>query len=115
MGSSPVAAQREPVWGTCYALYDRQVTEICLDAGTGALGNTSRRQMSQDSGTDRMDYDRYQDPGRTVHWGDKSGSDTVEVETTGAVMTVPVYGRIASGQKVRDGTYNDVITVQVHY
>lgn len=89
--------------------------EIALDAGTGAVGNTSRRQMSQDSGTDRMNYDLYQDPGRTVHWGDRSGRDTLEVLTTGAPQTVPIYGEIPARQRVRDGTYSDVITVIVHY
>ncbi len=89
--------------------------EIALDAGTGAVGNTSRRQLSQDSGTDRMDYDLYQDPGRTSHWGDRSGRDTLEVLTTGAVQTVAIYGEIPARQRVRDGTYSDVITVTVHY
>jgi spore coat protein U-like protein len=89
--------------------------EIALDAGTGAVGNTSRRQMLQDSGTDRMDYDLYQDAGRTTHWGDRSGRDTLEVLTTGKPQTVPIYGEIPSRQRVRDGTYSDVITVIVHY
>ena len=89
--------------------------EIALDAGTGPGGRTERRQMRQDSGTDRMDYGLYQDPGRKVHWGDRSGRDTLEVLTTGATQTVPVYGEIPAGQRVRDGTYSDMITVTVHY
>ena len=89
--------------------------EIALDAGTGAVGNTSRRRMSQDSGTDRMEYDLYQDPGRTIHWGDRSGRDTLEVLTTGAPQTVPIYGQIPAGQRVRDGNYSDMITITVHY
>ena len=87
--------------------------ELLLDAGTGAVGNTRRRQMTQDSGTDRMDYDLYQDAGRTMHWGDRSGRDTLEVVTTGATQTVTVYGEIPAKQRVRQGTYSDVITVQL--
>ena len=69
----------------------------------------------QDSGTDRMDYDLYQDPGRTIHWGDRSGRDTLEVLATGAPQTVPIYGQIPAGQRVRDGTYSDTITITVLY
>jgi Spore Coat Protein U domain len=50
---------------------------------------------------------------RTVHWGDKSGVDTLEVQATGVPQTVPVYGQIPGGQRVRDGIYSDIITVRV--
>jgi spore coat protein U-like protein len=89
--------------------------EIALDAGTGSTRNTSRRRLQQDSGSDRLDYDLFQDAGRTIHWGDKSGSDTKEVLTTGAPQTVPIYGEILARQRARDGTYSDMITVTVQY
>ena len=89
--------------------------EVSLDEGLRPGSNTSRRRMGQDSGTDRLEYDLYQDPGRTIHWGDKSGRDTLEVETTGAPLTVPVYGQVLGGQRVRDGSYSDTITVVVTY
>ena len=89
--------------------------EVSLDAGTGPGSNTSHRRMGQESGTDRLDYDLYQDSGRTMHWGDKSGRDTREVVSTGEPQTIPVYGEIPAGQRARDGTYSDTITVQVVY
>lgn len=89
--------------------------EVSLDAGTGLGGSTERRQLRQDSGIDRLDYGLYQDPGRRIHWGDRSGVDTLEVHTTGFPQTVPVYGEIPAGQRVRDGTYGDTITVSVHF
>ena len=89
--------------------------EIALDAGTGTGGNTSRRRLRQDSGSDRLDYDLFQDPGRTTHWGDRSGVDTKEVQTTGQPQTVPIYGEIPARQRARGGTYSDMITVTVHY
>jgi spore coat protein U-like protein len=90
------------------------MAELRLDAGSGPGGNTSRRKMEQDGGVDRLDYDLFQDAGRTIHWGDRSGVDTLEVEaTTGAPQTVPVYGQIRGGQRVRDGIYSDTITVRV--
>ena len=89
--------------------------EIALDAGSGPGGNTSRRRMEQEAGIDRLDYNLYQDAGRTIHWGDRSGRDTLEVLTTGVPQTVPIYGEIPAGQRVREGNYSDVITVIVHY
>jgi len=89
--------------------------EIALDGGTGPGGNTSRRRLQQDSGNDRLDYDLFQDPGRTTHWGDRSGVDTKEVQTTGQPQTVPIYGEIPARQRARGGTYSDMITVTVHY
>ena len=89
------------------------VAELSLDAGSGPGGNTSRRRMEQDGGQDRLDYDLFQDPARTIHWGDRSGVDTLEVEATGAPQTVPVYGQIPGGQRVRGGIYSDMITVRV--
>ena len=79
-------------------------------AGTPTVAGWNRTQ-----GSDRLDYDLYQDPGRTIHWGDRSGVDTLEVQTTGAPQTVPVYGQIPGGQRVRDGIYSDMITVHVHF
>lgn len=91
------------------------VAELSLDAGTGTVGNTSRRKLEHDRGLGQLDYDLFQDPGRTVHWGDKSGVDTLEVQATGTPQTVPVYGQIPGGQRVRDGVYSDTITLRVHF
>jgi len=90
--------------------------EVSLDAGSGAGRNTRNRRMEQEAGSDRLDYDLYQDAGRTVHWGDRSGADTLEiVTTTGAAQAIPVYGQIPAGQRAREGTYSDTITVRVLY
>jgi spore coat protein U-like protein len=89
------------------------VAELSLDAGSGPGGNTNRRRMEQDGGRDHLDYDLFQDPGRTIHWGDRSGVDTLEVTATGAPQTVPIYGQVPGGQRVRDGVYSDMITVRV--
>jgi spore coat protein U-like protein len=91
------------------------VAELRLDAGSRPGGSTDLRKMVQDAGIDRLDYGLFQDPGRTVHWGDRSGVDTLEVVTTGAPQAIPVYGQIPGGQRVRDGIYSDMITVTVFY
>jgi spore coat protein U-like protein len=91
------------------------VAELSLDAGTGPGATTSNRRLEQDSGRSRLDYDLYQDPGRTIHWGDRSGTDTLEVVATGAQQTVPIYGQIPAGQRALEGTYSDTITLRVQY
>ena len=83
---------------------------------SGCVGNTRRREMRQEGlGADTLRYDLFQDAGRTIHWGDRSGTDTRDVLTTGAPQTVNVYGQIPAGQRVRDGTYSDMITVTVTF
>jgi spore coat protein U-like protein len=89
------------------------VAELMLDAGSGLGGNTSRRSMSKDAGVSRLDYDLFQDPARTIHWGDRSGVDTLEVQSASGSQTVPVYGQIPAGQRAPDGVYGDMITVRV--
>jgi spore coat protein U-like protein len=91
------------------------VAEVSLDAGSGSGGSTSRRGMEQEGGLDRLDYDLFQDPGRTIHWGDRSGVDTLEVQATGSQQALPVYGQIPGAQRVRDGIYSDLITVRVMF
>lgn len=89
--------------------------EVSLDAGSGPGASTNNRRMEQEAGTDRLEYDLYQDPGRTIHWGQRSGVDTLEVQTTGPTLTIPVYGQVPGGQRAREGVYSDTITVRVVY
>ena len=91
--------------------------EVSLDAGSGPGGSTNNRRMEQEAGSDRLEYDLYQDAGRTIHWGNRSGVDTFEVQTpeTGLPVTISVYGQIPGGQRAREGTYSDTITIHVHY
>jgi spore coat protein U-like protein len=86
--------------------------EIALDAG---LTPGNRRAMIQEGGKGRLNYDLFQDAGRTVHWGDRSGRDTLEVLFEGTLRVVPIYGQIPAGQRALDGTYRDTITVTVTY
>ena len=89
--------------------------EIALDAGTSPGNNTSRRQMLHDVGRGRLDYDLFQDAGRTVNWGDRSGTDTLEVLFEGKLRVLPIYGQIPAGQRVPEGNFSDMITITVHY
>jgi spore coat protein U-like protein len=89
--------------------------ELFLDEGTGPGGSTSRRRLDQDSGKGTLDYGLFQDAGRTIEWGDRSGRDTLEVQTTGTQQSIPIYGQIPAGQRAVEGTYSDTITLRVVY
>jgi spore coat protein U-like protein len=90
--------------------------EVSLDAGINARGNSTRRRSMREPDGDQLDYDLFQDSARNIHWGDnRSGRDALEVVTTGPSMSIPVYGAIPGRQKVRDGSYSDIITVTVAY
>jgi spore coat protein U-like protein len=89
--------------------------ELFLDEGSGPGGTTSRRRLEQDSGKGTLEYDLFQDPGRTTHWGDRSGRDTLEVQTTGSPQTIQIFGEIPAGQRAVEGTYSDTITIRVQY
>ncbi len=43
------------------------------------------------------------------------GTDTVPGTGNGLTQTLPVYGRIPSGQRVRDGGYEDTITATLTF
>jgi len=91
--------------------------EISLDGGTApGSGKTTRRRMSSESGGGaRLDYDLFQDAGRSIHWGDTSGEDTLEFLSTGLTQSVPIYGQIPGGQRVKEGYYSDMITVRLQF
>jgi spore coat protein U-like protein len=91
------------------------VADIHLDAGTGPGASTTNRRMEGSGAVGRINYGLYQDPGRTVHWGDRSGRDTLEVVTTGELQSIPIYGQIPAGQREQDGEYFDTITIRVLY
>jgi spore coat protein U-like protein len=92
-----------------------QGAEVSLDAGSTPGATPSQRQMASASGSDRLHYGLYQDPGRMVNWGETPGVDTLEVLTTGEPQALPVYGQVPAGQRIPAGSYGDVITVRVQF
>lgn len=82
-----------------------------LSAGAGTF---AQRQMVLAGGSDRLNYNLYQDAAYTIIWGDgtpPSQSDTNERDN----RTFTIYGRIPTGQWVSAGTYSDTITLTLNY
>lgn len=64
-----------------------------------------------------FEYNIYLDAARTAVWGDGTAG-TVDYEAhppEGRTVTVPVYGRIAPGQNVWAGAYDDTLVVTLVY
>ncbi|WP_161989015.1 Csu type fimbrial protein [Sphingomonas glacialis] len=99
------------------------VTVTCTNTTTYNLGLsvgdgngatiTTRRMTGPSSAT--LDYQLFQDSGRTTNWGDTVGADTMAGTGTGSAQSLSISGRIPSAQWVRPGSYSDVVIATVSY
>ena len=102
---------------TCTTGNDCTDVPYQLEIQPGASGSIAPRRMIRASGTETLDYDLYQDAGRTTIWG--TGLDAVGRTYTVALFDSSqrtfVYGRVPSGQHVPPGTYGETPTVSMTY
>ena len=87
---------------------------ISLDKG-GASSFNPRRMLK---GSEALTYNLFLDAARTVIWGDgTSGTQTYFIKNppNNQDVTVPVYGRIPTGQSVSKGIYSNTITVTINF
>jgi spore coat protein U-like protein len=61
---------------------------------------------------DYLSYNLFQDPARTIDWGD-TGTTRRDAIGTGTAQTYTVYGHLPGGQVVRVGAYVDTVRVTV--
>lgn len=83
--------------------------------GSGSGASYANRRMTQ--GANLLNYNIYTSAARTTVWGNgTSGTATIGGTGSGAVQSVTVYGRVASGQtSVPAGAYADTVAVTVTY
>lgn len=87
---------------------------IGLNAGAEPSATVTNRVMTgTPSGT--LGYRLFQDPARTINWGNTPPTDTVNLTGNGAVQLSTVYGRIAAGAVPATGSYNDTVVITVTY
>lgn len=86
---------------------------IALNAGTS--GTVADRKMA--NGGQRLDYQLYQDPGRTIIWGNgNSGSQKLSGSCSVTCnATYPVYGDITALQEIPQGIYTSSVTATLTY
>ncbi|MEO8747725.1 MAG: spore coat U domain-containing protein [Rhodanobacter sp.] len=92
--------------------------KVGLDAGQNGGGNVNARKMVL--AANRIGYQLYQDPGRTLVWGNSFGggigaTNVVAATGTGNTQNLTVYGLVPSQITPVAGTYNDTIMVTVQY
>jgi spore coat protein U-like protein len=90
-----------------------QGMNVWLSKGLNAPTNNPRQLAS---GTDRLNYNLYLDPGHTQIWGDPNPNHYYDgTFNLWVTATVTVYGLIPAGQDVPAGNYTDSVTVTFNF
>jgi spore coat protein U-like protein len=85
---------------------------VGLNTGVNAAGSTRRMVLSGEF----LTYELYSDAGRTTVWGNTLATGrTYTPVTSKTAVSIPVYGRVPSGQDVSVGAYNDTITATINF
>jgi spore coat protein U-like protein len=82
---------------------------VNIDDGANALLGV--RKLKSTSGAATVDYNIYTDGSRTVPWTSTGFTGT----GNGADQTIPVLGKLTQLTQVGAGTYQDLLTVTLHY
>lgn len=85
---------------TCSGSWD-----IPLNAGTGVGATETIRKLTGPGGTE-LNYALFTNSTRTTNWGNTTGNELTGTGNT----SITVYGQIAAGQYVTQGTYTDTIS-----
>jgi spore coat protein U-like protein len=89
---------------------------VKIELTAGDSNNFHQRIMRQ--GNSKLAYNLYVDPTATSVWGDGSAGSqvfTTPAPTFGALVRVPVYGRIQSRQDASAGNYSDNVSVVLSF
>ena len=84
---------------------------IGLNNGVNAAGG-QRRMARTTAPLSYLSYNLFQDPARTVVWGDTNPTRLLATGT-GTAQTFTVYGQLPGGQVVPVGAYVDTVRVTV--
>lgn len=95
------------------------MTSITLGQGVNAAAGSTdlvpARRMKNGSSPETLSYALYQDPARTVAWGNTAATGATYVPASREETTIPVFGRIAGHQDVNDGEYTDVVVATIQF
>lgn len=86
---------------------------ISLNGGLSGATDPTQRRMSK--GSETVTYGLYQDPARSLPWGETIGSNTLAGVGTGLVQGYTIYGRVPAQPTPSPGTYSDTVVVTVTY
>ncbi len=92
---------------------------VALAIGAGNWGSFANRQMQISTGSERLLYNLYRDPARTLIWGDGIAYPTASIPITGIAKnssktgSFTIYGRIPALQNVAAGNYADSVLISI--
>jgi len=100
--------------------------QVCpsFDAGTAGANGSTSRQLQRVGGTEKINFQLYQDAARTVPWGsliDTSLGTTPAIPITlvifiGGTADVPVYARLFPNQQTAPpGTYTSTLATNLKF
>jgi spore coat protein U-like protein len=85
------------------------------NADPGSDNDNPLRRLSNNASTPAfLDYRLYQNPGRSVVWGNSTNSDA-EIQGTGSAQDITIYGTIPGGQPASSGSYSDTVVATVTF
>jgi spore coat protein U-like protein len=91
---------------------------VGLDAGTVAGSTVANRLMAgtaADNSATTVDFQLYQDAGRTTVWGNTQDTDTLGNVGTGIAQSIPVYGQVPAQDTPQPGSYQTTVTATVYF
>jgi spore coat protein U domain-containing protein, fimbrial subunit CupE1/2/3/6 len=97
---------------------DGDTYTVALNAGSGSGASFANRVLTNPSPAGTLNYNIYTTTGRTVIWGDGTGTTaTVTGMGNGAAQTLTPFGQIPAGQTatVTPGNYTDTVTITVTF
>jgi spore coat protein U domain-containing protein, fimbrial subunit CupE1/2/3/6 len=80
----------------------------------GSAAAPQRRLVSATNAAEFLDYQLFQETGRTTVWGNTAGTG-VAYTGIGSTEVVDVFGRIAAGQNVAEGTFTDTVVATITF
>ena len=113
-GNYPAIAGSPAILGTSTVRVTCQLGDtysIGLNDGANAAGG-QRRMAGTTAPIGYLNYNLFQDPARTIAWGD-TGTTRFGTVGTGTAQTFTVYGQLPGGQVVPVGAYVDTVRVTV--
>ena len=91
----------------------RCVKGVTANVGLGDGLYVGRRMSA--GGADRLDYELYQDSGRTTLWTDSGAGRLAYTAANKSAATLTIYGRVAAGQDVAAGSYVDTVVASAEF
>jgi spore coat protein U-like protein len=90
---------------------------VGLDAGNVPGSTVANRLMAGVTAAtgSTATYQLYQDPARTIVWGNTQATDTLSGVGTGVAQSIPVYGRVPPQDTPPPDTYLATVTATVYF